>query len=129
MAHQPRVIVTNSEPAIQAVNDAAGPIPTVMAIVGEGMVGTPGIAARVFTALAGSGISVVATLAGCSSASAGPRELRVEVKEFAFTPPALETKVGQPVRVTRITRRICGSSSTTRLRPVLTTCSGAETTA
>jgi ABC-type uncharacterized transport system substrate-binding protein len=35
MAHQPRVIVTNSEPAIRAVKDAAGPTPIVMAIVGD----------------------------------------------------------------------------------------------
>ncbi len=38
----------------------------VVAVVGEGMVGTPGIAARVFSALAAAGISVVAIAQGSS---------------------------------------------------------------
>ena len=45
---------------------AARPEMAVVAVVGEGMVGTPGIAARVFTALASAGISVVAIAQGSS---------------------------------------------------------------
>ena len=45
---------------------AARPGMAVVAVVGEGMVGTPGIAARVFTALATAGISVVAIAQGSS---------------------------------------------------------------
>jgi aspartokinase/homoserine dehydrogenase 1 len=44
----------------------ARPAMAVIAVVGEGMVGTPGIAARVFTALATAGISVVAIAQGSS---------------------------------------------------------------
>jgi aspartokinase/homoserine dehydrogenase 1 len=45
---------------------SARPAMAVVAVVGEGMVGTPGIAARVFTALATAGISVVAIAQGSS---------------------------------------------------------------
>jgi aspartokinase/homoserine dehydrogenase 1 len=44
----------------------ARPGMAVVAVVGEGMVGTPGIAARVFTSLATAGISVVAIAQGSS---------------------------------------------------------------
>jgi aspartokinase/homoserine dehydrogenase 1 len=44
---------------------SAGPA-AVMAVVGEGMAGTPGIAARVFHALAGGGVNVVAIAQGSS---------------------------------------------------------------
>jgi bifunctional aspartokinase / homoserine dehydrogenase 1 len=47
-------------------NVAARTDMAVIAVVGEGMVGTPGIAARVFTALATAGISVVAIAQGSS---------------------------------------------------------------
>ena len=46
---------------VQARGDMA-----VMAVVGDGMAGTPGIAARVFTALAAGGINVVAIAQGSS---------------------------------------------------------------
>jgi aspartokinase/homoserine dehydrogenase 1 len=44
---------------------SAGPA-AVMAVVGEGMAGTPGIAARVFRALAGGGVNVMAIAQGSS---------------------------------------------------------------
>src|SRR5690606_29069005 len=44
----------------------ARPDMSVIAVVGDGMVGTPGIASRVFTALATAGISVVAIAQGSS---------------------------------------------------------------
>lgn len=44
----------------------ARPHMAVIAVVGEGMVGTPGIAARVFSALSSAGISVVAIAQGSS---------------------------------------------------------------
>jgi aspartokinase/homoserine dehydrogenase 1 len=44
----------------------AKPGVTVVAVVGEGMAGTPGIAARVFTALEGGGVNVVAIAQGSS---------------------------------------------------------------
>lgn len=47
-------------------NVTARPGMAVVAVVGDGMVGTPGIAARVFTALATAGISVVAIAQGSS---------------------------------------------------------------
>lgn len=47
-------------------NVTARPQMAVIAVVGDGMVGTPGIAARVFTALANAGISVVAIAQGSS---------------------------------------------------------------
>jgi len=47
-------------------NVTARPAVAVVAVVGEGMVGTPGIAARVFTALSSGGISVVAIAQGSS---------------------------------------------------------------
>ncbi len=47
-------------------NVTARPGMAVIAVVGDGMVGTPGIAARVFTALATAGISVVAIAQGSS---------------------------------------------------------------
>jgi aspartokinase/homoserine dehydrogenase 1 len=52
----------------QAVIDGvrARPGMSVVAVVGEGMVGTPGIAARVFSALEGGGINVIAIAQGSS---------------------------------------------------------------
>lgn len=47
-------------------NVTARPGMAVVAVVGEGMVGTPGIAARVFSSLASAGISVVAIAQGSS---------------------------------------------------------------
>jgi aspartokinase/homoserine dehydrogenase 1 len=47
-------------------NVTARPGMAVIAVVGDGMVGTPGIAARVFTSLATAGISVVAIAQGSS---------------------------------------------------------------
>jgi aspartokinase/homoserine dehydrogenase 1 len=47
-------------------NVSARPGMAVIAVVGEGMAGTPGIAARLFTALATAGISVVAIAQGSS---------------------------------------------------------------
>jgi aspartokinase/homoserine dehydrogenase 1 len=47
-------------------NVTARPGMAVVAVVGDGMVGTPGIAARVFTSLATAGISVVAIAQGSS---------------------------------------------------------------
>jgi aspartokinase/homoserine dehydrogenase 1 len=47
-------------------NVAARTGTAVVAVVGDGMVGTPGVAARVFSALAGAGINVVAIAQGSS---------------------------------------------------------------
>lgn len=47
-------------------NVSARPAMAVIAVVGDGMVGTPGIASRVFTALTTAGISVVAIAQGSS---------------------------------------------------------------
>ncbi len=45
---------------------SASPGKAVVAVVGEGMVGTPGVAARVFSALAAGGVNVVAIAQGSS---------------------------------------------------------------
>jgi aspartokinase/homoserine dehydrogenase 1 len=47
-------------------NVTARPGMAVVAVVGDGMVGTPGVAARVFSALAGAGVNVVAIAQGSS---------------------------------------------------------------